>query len=100
MSGGVRKGRVEVGLDNELAALARREIGSAARAALRAQARAVDTAEDLRDPELVTKANAVYLEMRHAEGMRPPDAQPSDPFTSLLADLQRASTSTSDTPDH
>jgi hypothetical protein len=79
--------------------MARREVGSAARAALRSQARAIDTAEAMADPELVTKANAVYLEMRHAEGLRPLDASPTDPFADLMARLSRATSGSSDTPD-
>ena len=87
-------------MDNELSATARREIGGAARAALRAQARAVDVAEAMSDPELVTKANAVYLEMRHAEGLRPIDAQTSDPFTALMESLARPGPGGSDIPNH
>ena len=37
---------------------------------MRAQARAVDTAEALGDPELVSTANRVYLDLRRSEGLR------------------------------
>jgi len=79
------KGRVETGLAHELAT--RHDIGSAERAALRAQARAVDVAEQDRDVEAVSKANAVYLDLRQAAGLSSGNNKPIDAVDELLAEL-------------
>ena len=99
-SGRTRPARVESGLDRELAERGRDAVRPAARAALRAQARAVDVAEANRDPDAVSTANRVYLEMRLSEGLGPPIAESEgDVFERLLADLGRPTTDPSDRPD-
>lgn len=93
-----RRGRVEVGLENEL--VTRRDIGKAARAALRAQARAVDAAELQRDPDAVSTANRVYLDALAAYGLGPPIVEAEgDAFERLLAELGRPETTTGHAPD-
>jgi hypothetical protein len=93
-----RRGRVEVGLDNELAT--RDDIKQAARAALRAQAHAVDMAEAAKDPETLSTASRVYLELRHAEGLGPPaPVAEVDAFDRLLAELGRTPAGPRNTPD-
>jgi hypothetical protein len=69
----------------------RDDLGYAERAALRAQARAVDVAESLADPELVSQANRVYLELRTAAGLTAAGAPATDTFAELLAELNRPS---------
>jgi len=81
-------------LDHELAE--HPEVRQAARAALRAQAHAVDIAEHLSDPVAISTASGVYLDLRHREGLRPPEVRDSDPFERLMADLGRPTTSPSD----
>jgi hypothetical protein len=66
----------------------------AERAALRAQARAVDVAEQERDPEAVSKANAVYLDLRQAAGLSAGNAKPVDAIDELLADILRPAPNT------
>jgi hypothetical protein len=98
--GRIRPGRVESGLDRELVERGRDTVRPAARAALRAQARAIDVAEAKADPDAVSTANRVYLEMRHAEGLGPPIAESEgDVFERLLADLGRPTADPSDRPD-
>jgi hypothetical protein len=93
-----RHGRVEIGLDNEL--VTRPEIRSAARAALRSQAHAVDLAEAARDVMALTDANRVYLAMRHAEGLAPPAPKiEGDSWDQLVAELGRPGAGASDTAD-
>ena len=83
-----RTGRVENGLERELAT--RHDIGPAERAALRAQARAVDTAEGMVDePDAVSRASAVYLDLRTAAGLSAAGAKPADDFERLLAEAMR-----------
>jgi hypothetical protein len=91
----VRIGRVEGGLNRELTT--RHDIGPAERAALRAQARAVDTAEGAGDPELVTRSNAVYLDLRTAAGLSAAGDKPADDFERLLANAMRPTPGTGDT---
>jgi len=91
-----RKRRIEVGLDLELRE--RPDIKTAERAALRAQARAIDTAERDGDSDRVTRANAVYLELRQACGLTSGAAQPVDAFSALLAELSKPTAGASDTP--
>jgi Spy/CpxP family protein refolding chaperone len=81
-------GRVEVGLNSEL--VTRSDIGKAERAALRAQARAVDRAEYARELDMVTRANAVYLQLRQAAGLSAGGAKTVDAWDSLMADVLRA----------
>jgi hypothetical protein len=92
-----RRGRVEAGLDRELAG--RPEIGAAERAALRSQARAVDVAELARDPDAVSRGNAVYLDLRRAAGLTGgPIARTVDAFDVWLADITRPGAGASDLP--
>jgi hypothetical protein len=91
-----RRGRVEAALDQEL--LDHRELGKAERAALRAQAYAVDLAEQLRDPDRITTANGGYLNLRQAAGLTlGGQTQPEDAFGALLAELSKPGAGTSDT---
>ena len=63
-------------------------IGPAERAALRVQARAVDVAEAMAEPHLVTEANRGYLELRTAAGLSAAvAAKPADSFEAFLAGL-------------
>ena len=78
-------GRVEAGLDADL--LERPDIKKGERAALRAQAHAVDLAEAARDPDLVTRANDGYLRVRISAGLTSGGAKPVDAFDELLAQL-------------
>jgi hypothetical protein len=80
-----RRGRVETALEAEL--IERHDIGAAARAALREQARFVDVAAALSDPELGTRANLGYLHLRQAEGLTAGGARPVDAFDDILARL-------------
>jgi hypothetical protein len=80
-----RRARVEWALERDLAG--RPNIGKAERAALRAQARAVDVAAALEDPHLVTEANRGYLELRTAAGLTASATTPPDAFEALLAEL-------------
>jgi hypothetical protein len=90
-----RIGRVETGLAKELAT--RHDIGPAERVALRAQARAVDTAEGQADAYAVTSASAVYLTLREAAGLSASGAKPADDFEQLLARALRPTPGDSDT---
>jgi hypothetical protein len=90
-------GRVEAGLEVDL--LERADIKRGERAALRVQARAVDRAEALGDPDVVTRANDGYLRLRQAAGLTLGGAKPVDAFDELLADLGRASAGAGNPPD-
>jgi hypothetical protein len=93
----VRPGRVEAGLDRELSGLP--DIGKAERAALRSQARAVDTAEGARDPDAVSRANAVYLDLRRSAGLTGgPVTRSADAFDLWLAEISRPGPGASDVP--
>ena len=96
------KGRVESALEHELRSPGMAgQIGTAERAALREQARAVDLAAGANDPHLVTEANRGYLELRTAAGLSAAvAAKPADAFEALLADLARPGAGASDTPNH
>lgn len=98
-SGRIRRrlGRAESAIDTELRGIPRSQIGAAARAALRVQAHAVDLAEASGDAGAISTATHVYLELRHAEGLRPVDVQPADTFAALLAELGRPGAGASDT---
>jgi hypothetical protein len=74
----------------------RHDLSHTERGALRAQARAIDRAELERDPDAVTRANAVYLTMREAAGLSASGAKPADPITDLLAEMARAGAGASD----
>jgi hypothetical protein len=91
-----RVGRVETGLERDF--LTRRDIGPAERSALRAQARAVDVAELAHDADAVSRANAVYLDLRKAAGLSSGGVQPVDAFDALLAELARPGAGASDVP--
>jgi hypothetical protein len=80
-----QRGRVESALEKDL--VDRPDIGPAARGQLRAQARAVDVAEQAANPELVSKANAVYLSSLTANGLTCGTAPVADSFAALLAEL-------------
>jgi hypothetical protein len=90
-------GRVEAGLDAEL--LERPDIKKGERAALRAGAHAVDIAEALSDPDLVSRANDSYLRLRVAAGLTSGGAKPVDAFDDLMARLALPSAGISDRPD-
>ena len=90
-----KTGRVESGLERELSA--RHDIGPAERAALRAQARAVDRADGGEDTDAVTRANAVYLDLREAAGLSAAGAKPADDFERLMAEAMRPTPGTRDT---
>jgi hypothetical protein len=92
-----RVGRVEAGLERELPT--RHDIGAAERSALRAQAAAVDMATAFGDPEAVSRANAVYLDLRTAAGLSAAGAKPTDDFESLMARAMRPTPGDSDTAD-
>jgi hypothetical protein len=76
---------VELGLSKDLQD--RPDIGSAERVALRAQARALDVAEQLRDPDLVSRASDVYLRVRQAAGLCAGAAPVVDSFSELMGQL-------------
>jgi hypothetical protein len=82
------RGRVESGLNQDLRI--RPDIGTTERAALRAQARAVDGAEHKADTDAVTRANAVYLQLRQAAGLSAGGTKAVDAWDSLMADVLRA----------
>jgi hypothetical protein len=88
--------RVEVALDRELKT--RADIPGPERAALRAQARAVDVAEGESDPHLVSEANRVYLDLRQAAGLTAGGAASTDTFGELLAELSKPSPGLRDQP--
>ena len=93
-----RKGRVESALDQELVAPGC-VIGKAERAALRAQARAVDVAERQADPVAVSNASRVYLDLRTAARLTAATAaEPVDAFDALLAQLGRPTAGAGDAP--
>jgi hypothetical protein len=92
------KGRVEQGLNREL--LDRPDIGTSARSALRAQARAIDIAETARDVELVTRGNAVYLELLKANGLVIGGPPVADAFTEFLAELSKPAADMGDIPNN
>lgn len=83
-----QRGRVETGLNQEL--VNRADIGTTERAALRAQARALDRAEYAAEVDAVTRANAVYLSLRQAAGLSAGGAKTVDAWDSLMADVLRA----------
>ena len=91
------RGRVEVALDREL--LDRPDIGSAERAALRAQAGAVDLSERTRDSHMVSEASRVYLDLRQAAGLTSGGAPVADSFAQLLAELGRPAPGVRNTQD-
>jgi hypothetical protein len=74
----------------------RPDITKGERTALRIQAHAVDLAEAAGDPDLVSRANLAYLELRQAAGLSAGGVKPVDAFDNLLADLARAGTGSSD----
>jgi hypothetical protein len=77
--------RVERALERDLSD--RPDIGAGERAALRAQAHAVDIAEAARDAELITVANRGYLELRQAAGLVAGQAKAPDTLEQLFAQL-------------
>jgi hypothetical protein len=81
-------GRVETGLNADLTV--RPDIGKAERAALRAQARAVDRGEQAGEPDVVTRANVAYLQIRQAAGLSAGGTKAVDAWDSLMADVLRA----------
>jgi hypothetical protein len=83
-----RRWRVELGLDRDFKD--RPDISPAERVALRAQARAVDLAEQASDYLGVSTANRVYLDLRQAAGLCAGAGPVADSFTELLAELNRA----------
>jgi hypothetical protein len=89
-------GRVEAGLEVDL--MDRRDITRGERSALRVQARALDVAEAAQDPDLISRANLAYLELRRAAGLTAGGVKPVDAFDNLLVELSRAGTGSSDLP--
>jgi hypothetical protein len=92
---------VEAGLERDL--MERRDIGPAERAALRAQARAIDAAErfaplSMDAVDSLTKANAVYLQLRQAAGLSSAGAAPVDAVDQLLAEILRPGAGAGDVP--
>jgi hypothetical protein len=55
-------------------------------------------AEAARDPDLVTRANAVYLAILNANGLVAGAPPVTDTFAELLAELGRPSTDLRDSP--
>jgi hypothetical protein len=88
---------VEIAVGKDL--LDRPDIGHAERAALRAQARAVDQAEAAHDPDLVTRANAEFLDHLQAAGLSAGVAPVADSFGELLAELGRPAPGIRHSPD-
>jgi hypothetical protein len=84
-----RKGRVEVGLDNQL--VEARQVPAAARAGLRALARGLDVAEASADPDLIATIGRAYFDALKANGLTAAEVRPADAFDQLLADISRAS---------
>jgi hypothetical protein len=82
-----KRGRAEAALEQEL--IERRDIGSTERAALRVQAHALDLAEALADPDVVSRASDCYLHLRAAAGLTSGGSKPVDAFDALLAELAR-----------
>jgi hypothetical protein len=76
---------VEAALDTDLRY--RSDIGRAERAALRAQAHAVDLASATGDPELITTANRGYLALREAAALTAGGPEQVDSFAALVAEL-------------
>lgn len=93
-----RPGRVEAGLDRDLTH--RADMGPAERAALRAQARAVDRAEANHDSDAVSRANNVYLELRAAAGLTSAGSKPVDVFDELVRQLAEPAAHTGDPPNN
>jgi len=93
-----RRGRVEAGLDRQLAE--RPDVPADARAQLRSQARAVDLAEAAGDVEALSRANDVYLKVRLAEGLGPQQARPESDLDAFLAGLLRPGAGSGDSPQH
>ena len=79
------KGRNEAGIDADLRN--RDDMSKSERAALRSQARALDIAEDAGDPDVVTRVNHGYLELRTAAGLSSGGAKPLDAFDELLRSI-------------
>jgi hypothetical protein len=71
---------------------------SAERAALRSQARAVDLAEQMADHDGISRANAVYLDLRKAAGLSSDGSKPVDTIDALLAELLKPGPAISDRP--
>ena len=88
------RGRVEEALNHTLAE--RRDIGLSERAALRAQAFAVDLSEGAADPQLITTSNLCFLRLREAAGLTAGEPRPGDPLEVLFAELARPGPGASD----
>jgi hypothetical protein len=91
-----RRGRTETALEQEF--LERRDIRRAERAALRVQAHAVDMAEALADPDVVSRASDCYLRLRAAAGLTLGGSKPVDAFDDLVARLARPTPGVSHLP--
>jgi hypothetical protein len=91
-------GRAEASLEVDLHE--RPDIKRAERSALRAQAHAVDLAEALGDPDMVSRANDCYLRLRAAAGLTSGGVKPVDAFDDLMARLSRPATGAGDIPNH
>jgi hypothetical protein len=84
-------GRIERGLNRELAAVPGEGIGAGGRAHLRAMARALDVAEAGADTDASAKVGRVYLEVRRAYGLAGGEVKPLDPFAAFVAGLSAPS---------
>lgn len=87
MTPGRRRGRVEAALDRTLAG--RADIDPAERAALRAQAAAIDYADEDRDARAITAASEVYLRLRRAAGLVAPAVVDADDVGARLERMLR-----------
>jgi hypothetical protein len=92
-----RLGRAEAAVNAEL--VERHDIRAAERAALRVMAHGVDIAEASADPDVIARANDVYLKLRQAAGLSSGGAKPADAFDEILRALA-SPTVASDVPDH
>jgi hypothetical protein len=77
----------------------RPDIKRAERSSLRIQARALDVAEALSDPDVVTRANDGYLRLRVAAGLSSGGAKPVDAFDELLARISQPAAGAGDPAD-
>jgi hypothetical protein len=92
-----KRGRAETALEADL--MERHDIARTERAALRVQAHAVDLAEVVGDPDLISRANATYLDLRQAAGLTSAGVKPVDAFDQLLAELAQPAAGVSNPPD-
>ena len=90
-----KRGRVEQALELDLAE--RHDLAHSERSALRVQAHGLDLAEAACDPDLISTANRVYLELRSAAGLTTGGARPVDAFDDIMARFSQPSAGAGDT---